>query len=452
MNTMKFRPEAHFSAARGWINDPNGLVYARGKYHLFAQYAPDTVSWGPMHWCHAVSTDLIHWAHLPDALAPDNLGMIFSGSAVYDENNTSGFGTTENPPVVAMYTSHGRHEQQSIAWSADFSTFIKYPGNPVLKNSTIRDFRDPKIFKLCGGRWGMVVSAGDRVFFYESQNLRDWAKTGEFGPEGNLSEGVWECPDLFPADIHGNRIWVLIVSMGNNWKNHGSRVQYFLGDFHNGRFVCTHPFGNVEFLDCGFDNYAAATFNNTKERILIGWESNLAYADKSPTEAENFRGIHTFPRILTLASTQTGGLRIVQTPVTANVFRAAPEKCTGSIPGPLFRLDVTGEGASEISLLNKAGESFKFGVNERNDIFTDRTCSGRNDFDANFASEWFSKACAPRLYNGRWEMSLFADHMSTELFADGGSRVFTQLVFPSLPYDRVCIKGDAAAVIRRGAL
>ena len=187
MNSIQYRPEIHFTARKGWINDPNGLVYYKGRYHLFSQHYPDDTHWGPMHWLHAVSDDLLHWEELGIALAPDDLGFIFSGSAVVDTDNTSGFGTEDNPPLVAIFTHHWNepgnpancHEQQSIAWSTDGVTFHKYEGNPVIP-SDMADFRDPKVFKNPKGGWGMVLAAGDRVMFYASQNLKEWEKTGEY--------------------------------------------------------------------------------------------------------------------------------------------------------------------------------------------------------------------------------------------------------------------------------
>ena len=193
-----FRPALHYTPQSWWINDPNGLVYAKGQYHLFAQYYHEPV-WGPMHWAHAVSRDLLHWEHLPIALAPDDLGAVFSGSAVFDQNNTSGLGREGQAPLVALYTSHGDFEQQSLAYSLDGVHFEKYSGNPVIPNQERADFRDPKVFwnpvKSC---WSLVLAAGDHVEFFASPDLLHWTKTGRFGPQGNYSEGVWECPDLFP--------------------------------------------------------------------------------------------------------------------------------------------------------------------------------------------------------------------------------------------------------------
>ena len=209
MKKRDYRPKIHFSPEEGWMNDPNGMVYVDGVYHFFYQKYPYDTSWGPMHWGHATSRDLIHWEHQPIALYPDELGFIFSGSAVYDTQNSSEYGTNENPPIIAIYTSHHKDglEQQSIAYSNDKGRhFEKSYLNPVIKNPGISDFRDPKAFwnpvRRC---WSLVLAAQDRVFFYASQDMKNWEKTGEFGPEGNHVKGVWECPDLFPIEYKGKK-------------------------------------------------------------------------------------------------------------------------------------------------------------------------------------------------------------------------------------------------------
>ncbi len=435
-----FRPEIHFTPASGWINDPNGLVYENGNYHLFAQYYPEP-QWGPMHWCHAVSKDKLHWEHLPVALAPDDLGFIFSGSAVYDAENTSGFGTKEHPPIVAMFTSHGEHEQQSIAYSTDYVHFEKYEGNPVIPNTELKDFRDPKVFpNPVNGGWTVVMAAGDRVMFYASENLREWHKTGEFGPEGNHSAGVWECPDCFPLTIDGEEKWVLLVSMGGNKENHGARTQYFIGKFDGNAFICDTPFDQAEFIDQSFDNYAGVTFHNTAERTLIAWGTSWIYSRDLPTG--EFCGYMTLPRALSLVKTPKGGLRLASKPSPSPFGEEKP--CDGSLPGELFKLTAKGTGAATISLKNEKGQHFDFGVNADGEIFIDRTNAGANDFNADFASEWYSKISAPRYYDGQWELELIFDHSITELYADQYTRAFTQLLYPDTPYTGVSVTSGKA--------
>ncbi|MEY2704299.1 MAG: hypothetical protein RL407_361, partial [Bacteroidota bacterium] len=247
-----YRPGYHFSPKQGWMNDPNGLVYLDGEYHLFFQHYPDSTVWGPMHWGHAVSQDLIHWEELPIALFPDSLGYIFSGSAVYDAANTSGLGSTETPPLVALFTYHdpkgekeGRidFQKQGLAYSLDKGqTWQKYEGNPVLGNPGIRDFRDPKITQVAQAdgksSWVMTLAARDRVHFYESANLKEWAFLGEFGQGIGAHGGVWECPDLLSLKApDGSQKWVLLVSMNPGGPQKGSATQYFIGDFKQGVFT-----------------------------------------------------------------------------------------------------------------------------------------------------------------------------------------------------------------------
>ncbi len=438
-----FRPQIHFTPKTGWINDPNGLVFADGRYHLFAQYYQEPV-WGPMHWYHAASKDLLHWEHLPVALEPDGLGYIFSGSAVYDEGNTSGFGQDGKAPIVAMYTSHGsadstaaapEQEQQSLAYSLDGVHFVKYQGNPVIPNSALKDFRDPKVFynpvKKC---WGMVLAAGDHVEFFASPDLKAWEKTGVFGPDGNFAPGVWECPDLFPLDAPGGGTkWVLLVSMGAKEAHRGARTQYFLGDFDGDRFLCDGGFTQAEFIDSGFDNYAGVTFSGTKDRILIGWAANWVYANQLPTG--EFCCQYTLPRRLSLAETPAG-VRLASLPVDNGVF-GEPAPCGGTLPGEVFKLSVSGQGAAEIALSNPAGEVFRFGVNQENQVFVDRSMAGAKDFSESFATPLFSACGEPRFFTGKWTMDLIFDRSVCELFIDGGTRAFTQVLYPSIPFTRV---------------
>ena len=440
-----FRPELHYTPAESWINDPNGLVYANGKYHLFCQFYPDDTVWGPMHWGHAVSDDLLHWERLPVALAPDELGYIYSGSAVYDADNTSGFGTKEQPPIVAVFTHHGDHEQQSVAYSTDGVTFIKYPGNPVIPNDSIRDFRDPKLFRNpYKGCWGIVLAAGDRVHFYACDDLKNWTKTGEFGPEGNHATGIWECPDLFPLETADGTRWVLLVSMSSSDENINSRTQYFIGDFDGETFTCDGRFHLPQFIDDGFDNYAGVTFDNLPDRVLMGWGTSWVYSKELPTGV--FCGLMTLARKLTLADTPKGGLRLASTPICGIFDEGTP---SDTLPGEAFRLTVTGSGAAVVSLENDLGQAFRFGVDNENRLFVDRTDVGAKDFSHEFARELFCKNAVPRFYNGSWTIDLIFDHMSAEIFIDGGTRVMSALCFPDEPYTRVVTEGEVSVTVHR---
>lgn len=237
--TPQYRPAYHFTPAAHWMNDPNGMVYYQGTYHLFFQYYPDGMVWGPMHWGHATSPDLVSWKEQPIALYPDKLGMIFSGSAVVDVNNTAGFGKNA---MVAIFTHHNseeekkgqnKHEYQSLAYSLDAGkTWKKYEGNPVLPNPGIADFRDPKVsWYEAGKKWVMTLATKDRITFYSSSNLKNWTKESEFGEKLGAHGGVWECPDLFPMTLNGKTHWVLIVNLNPGGPNGGSGTQYFVGNF-----------------------------------------------------------------------------------------------------------------------------------------------------------------------------------------------------------------------------
>ncbi|UWX54578.1 glycoside hydrolase family 32 protein [Maribacter litopenaei] len=309
--TEPYRPQYHFSPQEKWMNDPNGLVYHEGMYHLFYQYYPDDIVRGPMHWGHATSKDLIHWEHKPIALYPDEHGLIFSGSAVVDHQNTSGFGTEENPPLVAIFTYHNmdgekagedNFQTQGIAYSLDNGdTWTKYEGNPVILNEGIRDFRDSKVFwNELKNNWTMLLVAGDHLQIWQSKNLREWEKVSEFGKDKGAHGGVRECPDMFKLKVEGTDTekWVLLISINPGAPNGGSGTQYFVGDFDGTTFTTNQE--DAKWVDWGRDNYAGVTYNNVpdNERIFIGWMSNWAYARDTPTEV--WRSANTIPRNLSL--------------------------------------------------------------------------------------------------------------------------------------------------------
>ncbi len=323
----QYRPQFHFSPEAHWMNDPNGLVYLDGEYHLFYQYYPDSNVWGPMHWGHAVSPDMIHWKHLPVALFPDSLGYIFSGSAVADVKNTSGLGSAENPPLVAIFTYHdpigekngsNKFQNQGLAYSIDKGrTWTKYPGNPVLKSPGIRDFRDPKVFwHNESDKWIMILAVNDRVHLYSSPNLLDWTFLSEFGQGIGAHGGVWECPDLFRIKVRGTNEmkWVMLVSINPGGPNGGSATQYFVGNFDGTNFIKENK--EIQWVDWGRDNYAGVTWSNVPEsdgrRLFLGWMSNWQYANVVPTHV--WRSAMTVPRELALMHTGDGYL-LVSNPV-----------------------------------------------------------------------------------------------------------------------------------------
>ncbi len=280
------------------MNDPNGLVYENGVYHLFYQYYPDAIVWGPMHWGHATSKDLVHWKHQAIALFPDELGYIFSGSAIVDSKNTSGLGTAENPPLIAIYTYHdpkgekqGRNDfqYQGLAYSLDHGvSWEKYENNPIIPNeNSIRDFRDPKVFwneQLSA--WTVVLVAGDHMQLWKSSNLLDWEFMSDFGKDVGAHGGVWECPDLFELKVEGSdqSKWVLLISINPGAPNGGSGTQYFVGDFDGTSFTTDQK--ESKWIDLGTDNYAGVTYNGLSDdkRLFIGWMSNWSYAQETPTK------------------------------------------------------------------------------------------------------------------------------------------------------------------------
>jgi sucrose-6-phosphate hydrolase SacC (GH32 family) len=315
-----FRPRVHFTPYRNWMNDPNGLLYYKGKYHLFYQHNPQGNLWGNMSWGHATSSDLLHWEHLPVAIGCDETYGIFSGSAVVDYTNSSGLGTVENPPMVAIYTAHnhdGSHQSQHIAYSLDEGvTWTKYADNPVL-DLGMKDFRDPKVtYEEATHTWLMTVAKPEefKISFFRSHNLKQWEHLSDFGPLG-ATGGCWECPDLFSLEINGARKWVLIVSLNPGGYSGGSGTQYFIGEWEGQSF--TPDSTDTRWIDHGRDNYAGVTFNNHPEgkRIFLGWMSNWIYADKYPTEL--WRSSMTLPRELSLQLVD-GELSLISTPINSS--------------------------------------------------------------------------------------------------------------------------------------
>lgn len=440
-SNRNFRPEYHYTPPKGWINDPNGLTLVDGVWHLFAQYYPHDTTWGPMHWIHATSTDLLHWEDQGIALYPDEkLGLIFSGSAVIDHDNTSGLGAACDP-MICMYTSHGEHEQQSIAFSNDLVHFTPYAGNPVIPNTVQKDFRDPKVFRNdmlnC---WSVVIAAGDHVEFHASSDLIHWEKTGEFGAAENPMGGVFECPDLFPLTApDGTKVWVLIASMALPREFGGSRTQYFLGEFDGRTFTQTIPAPHARLIDTGYDNYAAVSFSGAESPIIIGWGTSWCYADKEPTN--EFCGLMTYARKMSLIETDEG-LSLASAPITPEFTMKAVDN-TAELPGEVFRVHLEAEGAFMLSLSNAGGETFRIGLDNEHRFFVDRTKAGMRDFHELYASGLMSVTVTPRQMHGKIEMDLYFDHFIAEVFADQGSFANTALVFPEAPYTQAGIIGAA---------
>ena len=447
-NENLYRPRFHFTPQQGWMNDPNGMIYLNGQYHLFFQHYPDGTVWGPMHWGHATSSDLVQWKEQPIALYPDSIGMIFSGSAVLDKNNTSGLARGGIAPLVAIYTQHnmpgekaGRidFQNQSIAYSLDEGkTWTKYAGNPVLKTPNLKDFRDPKvIWHEPTQKWSMSLAVADHVEFYSSPNLINWNKESEIGKNLFAHGGVWECPDLLSFKVNGQTVWVLLVSMNPGGPNSGSATQYIVGDFDGHTFK---PYTtDIKWMDYGPDNYAGVTFSNVGDRnILIGWMSNWNYANVVPTE--KWRSAMTVPRELSLVkqASNSNQFLLVSTPVKElkNAFVQIVSK-ENVIPN---RIDIKDIKAThfEIILSNTYNEKLIVGYHaDKKQFYIDRTNAGVSNFNPGFAAA----AVAPRLsFTMNMDLSILLDKTSIELFADGGRTVMTALFFPTFPYTKWEIK------------
>jgi fructan beta-fructosidase len=467
-NENLYRPNFHFTPKKGWMNDPNGMIFLNGQYHLFYQHYPDATVWGPMHWGHATSKDLVQWDHQPIALYPDSIGMIFSGSAVLDKNNTSGLGRNGVAPLVAIFTQHfmpgekaGRidFQNQSIAYSLDQGkTWTKYAGNPVLKTPNLKDFRDPKvIWHGPTQKWIMSLAVANHIEFYSSPNLINWIKESEIGKNLFAHGGVWECPDLLQINKNGKIIWVLLVSMNPGGPNGGSATQYILGDFDGHEFK---PYStDIKWMDYGPDNYAGVTFSNVGDRnILIGWMSNWNYANNVPTE--KWRSAMTVPRELSLIEQPSYKNGIVNAKLSEMFLASNPVKELNAVfkktmskenfitekSFPLStekhpipnRIDLSAfqPKSFEIVLSNDFNEKLIIGYDSTKiQYYIDRSQAGVSNFNEGFATV----AVAPRLSGGimlNW--SILIDKTSIELFADGGRTVMTALFFPKHPYTK-CI-------------
>jgi fructan beta-fructosidase len=463
-----YLPQYHFTPEEKWMNDPNGLVYSDGLYHLFYQYYPADIVWGPMHWGHAVSKDLVFWEHRPIALFPDENGYIFSGSAVFDEENTSGFGTRDDPPLVAVFTYHNAdsekegqmdYQTQGIAYSTDNGQhWTKYEANPVLANDEgIRDFRDPKVFwHQQTGQWIMALVAGDHARFYSSGNLRDWEYLSSFGQDRGAHGGVWECPDLFPLRVQGgnDEKWVLIISINPGAPNGGSGTQYFIGDFDGTTFSSDQQ--PTRWIDWGTDNYAGVTYNNVPsgERIFIGWMSNWAYATTTPTES--WRSAMTVPRKLSLRKTGETYM-LSNEPITdlGTIFSSEINKDFiieqgGKEPVSFDNLNQAQVLFSSrardfsISFTNTVGDTLRLVMDGRRDVFLlDRSKSGLTEFNPDFAAKT-QQMPIDMLPEGDLNFRILMDWSSVELFLDNGLYAMTSQVFPKENYNQVIIENTGS--------
>lgn len=449
-----YRPQIHFTPQKGWMNDPNGMFYKDGVYHLYFQHNPDSNVWGPMHWGHATSKNLIDWKHQPIAIYPDSIGMIFSGSAVVDEKNTSGFRKNGITPIVSIFTQHNMEgeqtgrtdfQNQSIAYSLDNGyTWKMYKGNPVIKNPGIKDFRDPKvIWHEASKKWIMIVAVKNKVSFYSSANLMQWTKESDFGENIGNHDGVWECPDLFTLKHENKTYWVLTSSINPGGPNKGSATQYFIGNFDGHSFTSNAT--KTKWMDFGTDNYASVTWSdNGSEKISIGWMSNWIYAREVPTF--NWRSAATLPRLLALKNVNgefylTSDARkfVNSLPKKTQQFTNGKGKLEVPSLGSAYKINFNQNNLSpyRVSLSNDLGEHLDFGYDSvTNQFFIDRSVAGVHKFNPEFAAKHIS----PRIeVSNNTSFYAIIDKASIEFFADGGLNVMTDIFFPTVPYTNINI-------------
>ena len=438
-NVEKFRPAYHHSPVYGWMNDPNGLFYKDGVWHLYYQWNPYGSQWENMTWGHSTSTDGLHWTPQPTAIEADALGAIFSGCCVVDKNNTAGFG---NGAIVAYYTSAGARQTQSMAYSLDGGqTFTKYAGNPVIV-SDVPDFRDPHIFwNEEAGFWNMVLASGQEMSIYSSKDLKQWKHESNFGLTYGNHSGVWECPDLMklPVDGTGEQKWMLICNINPGGPFGGSATQYFIGQFDGHQFVCEDQPEETKWMDYGKDHYATVTFDNAPDgrRVAIAWMSNWQYANQVPTM--QFRSTNSILRDLSLYQYEGETYCAVR---PAKEMDAARGK---KIARPTDRCEivVTLKGDARITLSNGSKERVVLEYDaDMASLDFDRRHSGQCSF-----SDAFPTVVTAPVHGSLRTLRIFIDKSSIEVFDADGRLSMTNLVFPSSPYNRISVKGKANAKI-----
>lgn len=466
MTIRDYRPKIHFSPKKGWLNDPNGLLYKDGVWNLYFQHNPDDTFWGPMHWGHAVSSDLIHWTELPIAIYPDfEHEYIFSGSMVYDKDNTSGLAGINPltgeliPPMVAAYTSHDPEtnvETQSLAYSHDMGiSFKKYDGNPVIgeeyrDGKVLLDFRDPKVFwNEKKNRWCMLIAAFDKVQIYASDNLKDWTMTGEVTQPFKELTNCFACTDLVRFDTEDGEKWVLLISLEDRPGDPMAKTLYMIGSFDGDTFTVTDPTDTPLWIDCGWDNYAGVSFNDTKKPIMINWGMNPRYANFVPTALNEYRCHMTLAREMNLVKTFVG-YRLSFTPVGLDPYLSEAKEVHDGEPlySESFVLDVHGT-HGKIALENYHGKNVTIHVAEDKITF-DRSNAGEREFHDDFCSVEYTTHMVPRLKtsdDNDVNMRLVFDVSCLEAYADGGLETASMVVFPRDPYNKILMDGDIHATI-----
>ena len=438
-NTEKHRPIYHQTPKWGWMNDPNGMFYKDGVWHLYFQYNPYGSKWENMSWGHSTSTDLVNWKHEPLALFGDGLGTIFSGSCVLDKNNTAGYGDST---VVAFYTSAGPSQTQSMAYSTDGGkTFTKYENNPII-TSPSRDFRDPHVFwNEEAGFWNMILAVGQEMQIFSSTNLKDWKYESSFGEGYGNHGGVWECPDLMKMKVAGTdkEKWMLICNINPGGPFGGSATQYFIGEFDGHTFTCEDEPSETKWMDYGKDHYATVTFSNAPEgrNVAIAWMSNWQYANQVPTK--QYRSANSIARDLGLFEYNGETYCSVSPAKEMDAVRGARL----SAPTEACEIVVTLKGDAQITLRNAKGERVVMTYDDEEETFDmDRRRSGNVSF-----SDAFPVATSSPTYGKVRQLRIFVDRCSIEAFDGDGKMCMTNLVFPTVPYDKLIIKGKAKAKI-----
>ena len=453
-----WRPVYHFAPQWGWMNDPNGMVYKDGEYHLFYQYNPYGSRWGNMNWGHAISRDLVSWEHMPVAISPDGLGTIFSGSAVVDKDNTAGFGANA---IVAFYTQASARQMQSIAYSTDNGrTFKKYAGNPVLTGD-VADFRDPKVSWHEGTRkWIMALAVGQEIRFYSSPNLKDWTYESNFGEGQGNHGGVWECPDLFELPVAGTsqKKWVLIVNINPGGPFGGSATQYFVGSFDGHKFVNESPKA-TKWMDFGKDHYATVTWSNAPQNrvIALAWMSNWQYANEVPTM--QYRIYNSVPRDLRLFVKD--GETYMQSAPSPELLALRKDKVMSKSfsVGKAYTIDQLmsdNKGTYEITmtirqkkqgnlsmrLMNEQGEEIEYSLDmAKRELTCIRDKSGVAGFSKDFITPTVTQ-----VDGGDLQLRFLVDRSSVEAFVNDGRFVMTNLVFPHTPYNKVMFSATGGSV------
>ena len=458
-NREKYRPAFHHTPLYGWMNDPNGMFYKDGGWHLYYQYNPYGSKWQNMSWGHSSSADLVNWEHHPVALVPNGLGSVFSGSAVVDKNGTAGYG---KDAVIALYTSAGDSQVQSLAYSNDNGmTFTNYPGNPVIPNA--REARDPNMFWYEPGNcWVLVLADAteQQMQFYTSPDLKDWTYQSSFGKGYGSQFGVWECPDFFELPVAGTnkKKWVLVCNINPGGPFGGSATQYFVGDFDGKTFTCDSPAQMSKWMDYGKDHYATVSWSNAPadRRTVIGWMSNWQYANDVPTM--QFRSANTLPRDLGLFRDSDGEiyLSVVPSP-EVNKLRATPTSYGASTIGAdavSYNLPTANDGICEIvldynakgcrqlemKLSNDKGDEIIMTIDPaKQEMSMNRPQSGPKKFSRRFEALTIAPLHNPKAAG---QLRIFIDRCSIEIFDGEGKFAMTNLVFPTAPYSKFTVSAD----------